>query len=213
MGFIKNLQKENGLVCDGVIGRKTLLKIKEILGKNIIESAHFLGQCSHESGNFYILEENLNYSTKRLLEVFPKYFNTKNVAEYANNPIKIANKVYANRIGNGDELSGDGWKFRGRGLIQLTGKNNYTNFSFYVNDPLILEDPSLVSSKYALLSAKYFFDINNIWSYCRLINADAILKVSKIINLGSIKSKLIPHGLKERTTLTNKYYSLLTRDM
>lgn len=209
MVFIRDIQKANGLVPDGIIGKKTILKIKEILGKSPEECAHFLGQCAHESGNFYILEENLNYSAKRLLEVFPKYFNTKNVAEYANKPIKIANRVYANRMGNGDELSGDGWKFKGRGLIQLTGKNNYINFSLYINDPLILEDPSLVSTKYALSSAKYFFDINNIWAWTKYINPDTILKVSKIINLGSIKSKLIPHGLKERAVLTNKYYSLL----
>lgn len=212
MGFIRDIQKANGLVPDGIIGKKTLLEIKEILGKTTEECAHFIGQTAHESGNFYILEENLNYSAKRLLEVFPKYFTTKNVAEYANNPIKIANRVYANRMGNGDELSGDGWKFRGRGLIQLTGKNNYTAFSTYIKDPLILENPDLVSTKYALASAKYFFDTNRIWEYCKFINPDTILKVSKIINLGSVKSKLLPHGLKERTALTNKYYSLLKGD-
>jgi len=211
MGFIRDIQKANGLTPDGIIGKKTLLKIKEIIGKTNVECAHFLGQCSHESGGFFVLEENLNYSAKRLLEIFGKYFNDKNVILYANKPEHIANRVYANRMGNGDELSGDGWKFRGRGLIQLTGKNNYVDFAKYINDPLILENPSLVSTKYALQSAKYFFDKNNIWLYCQYINDDTIMKVSKLINLGSIKSKLIPHGLKDRSAQTKKYYISLNK--
>ena len=93
-------------------------------------AAGFLAQCSHESNNFRILEENLNYSADALIKVFPKYFKSLDEAKlYARNPEKIANKVYANRMGNGDEASGDGFKYRGRGFIQLTGKNNYQMFA------------------------------------------------------------------------------------
>lgn len=211
MGFIINFQKANGLFPDGIIGKRTLLKVKEILGKSNEQCAHFMGQCAHESGNFKVLEENLNYSAKRLLQIFPKYFTSANVAEYANSPVKIANRVYANRMGNGNEQSGDGWKFRGRGIVQLTGKNNYTNFSTYIKDPLILENPDLVLTKYALESAKYFFDVNNVWQWCKAINTESVLNTSKVINLGSVKSKLTPHGLSERTLLTNRFYNMIIK--
>ena len=92
--------------------------------------AHFIAQCAHESGNFVFIKENLNYKAASLRKVFPKYFPTDELAaQYANRPERIANRVYANRMGNGDEASGDGWRYCGRGLIQLTGKDNYTFFA------------------------------------------------------------------------------------
>ena len=116
--------------------------------------AHFFAQVLHESGCLRFDTEGLNYSEAGLLKVFPKYFRTAEEAKaYARQPEKIANRVYSNRMGNGDEASGDGWKYRGRGLIQLTGKDNYQAFATWVGDPLIMKDPNLVSSEYAVHSA------------------------------------------------------------
>ena len=131
--------------------------------------SHFLAQINHESGDMKRLEENLNYSAKRLLEVFPKYFDTYEIAlSYANKPEKIANKVYANRMGNGSEASGDGWKYRGRGLIQLTGKANYVAFDRFLNaNGEIVANPDLVAKnkEYAVLTAFFYWDsrkLNNL---------------------------------------------------
>ena len=133
---------------------------------------HFLAQCAHESGGFCILRENLNYSANGLLSVFPKYFNKDNVHEYARNPQKIANRVYANRMGNSDENSGDGWKYRGRGLIQITGRTNYTRFG-HANDPEYLE-----TTKGAVESAIWF------WNTRRLFSLDDITLITKAVNGG-----------------------------
>lgn len=209
MGFIRELQKNYRLIPDGVLGKKTISKIKESLGKSSEEISFFLGQCSHESSNFTLLEENLNFSQKKLLTNFPKLFNINNVSEYVNNPVKIANRIYANFRGNGNESSGDGWKFRGRGLIKLRGKLDYLNFSHFINDEQILVTPELISTKYALESANHFFQINNVWQWCQIINDDNILKVSRIISFGTIKSKLMPHELKERTLLIHKIHTIL----
>ena len=131
--------------------------------------SHFLAQINHESGDMKRLEENLNYSAKRLLEVFPKYFDSYEIAlSYANKPKMIASRVYANRIGNGDEASGDGWKYRGRGLIQLTGKTNYVAFDRFLNaDGEIISNPDLVAKnkEYAVLTAFFYWDsrrLNNL---------------------------------------------------
>lgn len=117
----------------------------------------FLAQCAHESAGFRVLKENLNYRADALLRVFPKYFKNKDVSKYSRNPEKIANLVYANRMGNGSELSGDGYKFRGRGLIQLTGRNNYTKMG-YQNNPEYLE-----TAKGAVESAIWFWNTNNLY--------------------------------------------------
>jgi putative chitinase len=127
--------------------------------------AHFLAQVNHESSNMKVIEENLNYSAKRLLQVFPKYFKTFDEAKmYEYRPEKIANRVYANRMGNGDEQSGDGYKYRGRGLIQLTGKNNYLEFSKWYNDSKIFVDNPdlLLQPQFAVLSAFYYWTTRKI---------------------------------------------------
>jgi len=136
---------------------------------NVERISHFLAQVNHESGDMKRLEENLNYSAKRLLEVFPKYFDSYEIAlSYANKPKMIASRVYANRIGNGDEASGDGWKYRGRGLIQLTGKTNYVAFDRFLNaDGEIISNPDLVAKnkEYAVLTAFFYWDsrrLNNL---------------------------------------------------
>jgi putative chitinase len=125
--------------------------------------AHFLAQCDYESATFRYTEENLNYSAERLITIFPNYFNAVNAAAYARKPKDIANKVYANRMGNGNEASGDGWRYRGRGYIQLTFKNNYRAFGEYLG--LDIENlPDEVASVYPLLSGAYFFEINNLFT-------------------------------------------------
>ena len=153
--------------------------------------AHFLAQCALESNNFTAVVENLNYSAQRLLQVFPKYFKNVDVNAYARNPQKIGSRVYANRMGNGDEASGDGFKYRGRGYIQLTGKNNYRAFSGFIGEDCIA-NPDLVATEYPLASAGFFFNSNNIWKICdRGADDAAVTSVTKAVNGGT-------HGLADR---------------
>ena len=165
--------------------------------------SHFLSQCAHESGNFKFLKENLNYSADGLRKIFPKYFPTIEAAnKYARQPEKIANKVYGSRMGNGDEASGDGFKFRGRGYIQLTGKDNYAAFDKFVDDD-IMTDPDLVATKYPLTSAAFFFHKNNLWSVCDKGHGDdTVLAVTKRVNGGT-------HGLADRQDKFDLFYSTL----
>lgn len=166
--------------------------------------SHFLAQCDHESGGFKRTEENLNYSGDRLAQVFPRHFDARLARQYARNPEKIANRVYANRMANGNEASGDGWKYRGRGYIQLTGKANYTQFNKTVDDN-VLENPDLVKTKYALESALWFFDSNNLWKWCDVGSSNSdVSGVTKRVNGGT-------NGLSERIKLFNHYYALLSQ--
>lgn len=165
--------------------------------------AHFLAQCGHESGGFRATQENLNYSAKGLRGIFKKYFPTDALAAaYQRNPQKIANRVYGGRMGNGPEASGDGYKFRGRGYIQLTGKENYTAFDKTVPED-ILANPDLVASKYALASAAFFFNKNNLWKICDQGSSDQVVTaVTKRVNGGTI-------GLPDRLKHFKEYYHLL----
>lgn len=210
MNAIIDFQKNHGLIADGIIGKKTLAKINEVIGSHSNEElAHFMGQCAHESGNFTSVVENLNYSDVGLLKNFSKYFNSSNVAKYERQPEKIANRVYANRMGNGDENSGDGWKYRGMGLIQLTGKWNHEKFANSINSSEIKENPSLIATKYAFESAKFYFDSRDLWEYAQTIDEKSILKISRAINLGSPNSKGTPKGLDDRIEKTKYYYNLI----
>lgn len=159
---------------------------------NPLRLSHFLSQCAHESGNFKLVRENLNYSADGLRKIFPKYFPTIEVAnKYARQPEKIANRVYANRMGNGDEASGDGWKYKGAGFVQLTGKDNYAAFDKFVDDD-ILANPDLVATKYPLTSAAFFFHKNKLWDICDKGHShDVVVAVTKKVNGGV-------HGLEER---------------
>jgi putative chitinase len=144
--------------------------------------AHFLAQCALESTGFTATVENLNYSAQRIPQVFGKYFKGVDPTPYAHNPAKLGNRVYANRMGNGDEASGDGFKFRGRGYIQLTGKNNYTSFSTFVGEDCVA-NPDLVATKYPLASAAFYFNSNNIWTICDRGADDAtVARVSVAVN-------------------------------
>jgi len=165
--------------------------------------AHFLAQCGHESGGFRLTQENLNYSAKGLNGIFKKYFPTEAAAApYNRNPQKIANKVYSNRMGNGSEASGDGYKFRGRGYIQLTGKDNYTAFGKSIGVDMTI-NPDLVASQYALLSAAWFFTKNNLHKMADGGATDAVVtSITKRVNGGTI-------GLADRIKHFKEYYHLL----
>ena len=165
--------------------------------------AHFLAQCGHESGGFKATSENLNYSAKGLMGIFKKYFPTEALANaYQRNPQKIANKVYANRMANGDEASGDGFKFRGRGYIQLTGKDNYTQFGKAIGENIVA-NPDVVSGKYALLSAAWFWSKNGLNNLSDGGSTDAVVtSITKRVNGGTI-------GLADRIKHFKEYYHLL----
>jgi putative chitinase len=181
-------------------------QLEEVLPKfGIADSktrlAHFFSQILHESGCMRFDMENLNYSAKALRAVFGKYFKTQDEADkYARKPEKIANRVYANRMGNGDEASGDGWKYRGRGLIQLTGKDNYKAFAEWVGDDRIMDEPDLVASEYAVHSAVFYWDRNNLNS---VADTDDVVALTKRINGGT-------NGLSHRRELLNKANGLLS---
>lgn len=196
-----DLTKLKGHVPDAVIAQ-----IPDTAAKfNIttpLRLAHFLAQCGHESGGFKAVSENLNYGAKGLLGVFPKYFNTESAAAYERKPEKIANRVYASRMGNGDEASGEGYKFRGRGYIQLTGKSNYTNFTKFIGEDCIA-NPDLIATKYPLASAAFFFNSNNLWAICdKGADEATVTAVTKRVNGGTI-------GLADRLKHFSEYYTLL----
>ena len=165
--------------------------------------AHFLAQAGHESGGFKAVNENLNYGAKGLLGIFKKYFPTEQKALlYERKPEKIANLVYGGRMGNGPEISGEGYKFRGRGYIQLTGKDNYTAFDAVVTEN-ITENPDLVATKYPLMSAAWFFHKNGLHKIADEGATDEVVtKVTKRVNGGTI-------GLPDRIKHFKEYYNLL----
>lgn len=200
---IKTLQAKLGVVADGKIGKKTLEAFAKHFALSKEQVAHFFGQCAHESGNFTVFTENLNYSAERLLVIFPKYFDKDTAKEYERKPELIASRVYAGRMGNGNELSKDGWKYRGRGSLQTTGKNNYALFAEYVNNKEIINNPDLVAKDYAFDSALYYFSKNRIWSIAKTIDNNTIAKVTKMINGGI-------NGLSERVKLTKYYFDLMS---
>jgi putative chitinase len=166
-----------------------------------LKLSHFLSQASHESGGFKVVNENLNYSAKGLMGTFKKYFPTEELAKkYERQPEKIANRVYANRMNNGDEASGDGWKFRGRGYIQLTGKHNYTEFGKSINEDIVAT-PDKISTTYPLLSAAWFFS-KNCLAKCTAPTVEAVTAVTKCVNGGVL-------GLSDRQKHFEEYYALL----
>jgi putative chitinase len=195
------LEKLKGHVPDAVIAQ-----IPDTAAKfnitNPLRLAHFLAQCGHESGGFKAVSENLNYSAKGLVGTFPKYFSAATAAQYERKPEMIASKVYGSRMGNGDEASKEGYKFRGRGYIQLTGKSNYTNFAKFIGEDTIA-NPDLVATKYPLASAAFFFDSNKLWSICdKGADTATVTAVTKRVNGGTI-------GLADRIKHFNEYYDLL----
>jgi putative chitinase len=199
-----NLQKKIGVTADGAFGPGTFKAAAAYYKLSPNRAAHFFAQTAHESGNFKAFSENLNYGAKGLRSIFRKYFPTDALAKaYERKPAKIANRVYGNRMGNGDEASGEGFAFRGRGALQLTGKFNYSEFAKYINRPDIMDNPDLVATELAFESALWFFDKNKLWGICdQGINDAAILALTKRINGGT-------HGLDDRKLKTKKYASWL----
>ena len=158
--------------------------------------AAFLAQCAHESGNFTAIKENLNYKAESLCKVWPRYFNPSNANEYAHNPEKIANRAYANRMGNGPESSGDGWAHCGRGLIQLTGRSNYQAFADSIETAIEDIPHYLATFEGAVQSACWFWESNNLNQYA---DKGDLLTMTKKINGGTL-------GLDDRT---NRYQHAL----
>lgn len=202
---LEKLQEKIGAKPDGSFGPNTLKKAMEYYKLTPEAAAHFFGQTSHETGGFRTFSENLNYSASGLQNTFGKYFPSNLEDSYARQPIKIASRVYADRMGNGNEASQDGWTFRGRGALQLTGKSNYKAFSDKLGKSEIMTNPDLVATEYAFESAIFFFDKKNLWEIANKgVNDATILALTKKINGGT-------NGLDDRISLTKRYYTWLTK--
>jgi putative chitinase len=197
-----NLAKLKGHVPDSVIAQIPFIQSNYKVN-TLLRLSHFLAQCGHESANFRAVKENLNYSAEGLNKTFKKYFPTlESAKDYARQPEKIASKVYANRMGNGNEASKDGFKYLGRGFIQLTGKANYLEFDKSVPED-IMANPELVATKYPLASAAWFWDKNGLNAIADKGATDAVVKsITKRVNGGTI-------GLEDRIQHFNEFYSLL----
>jgi putative chitinase len=202
LGGLK-LERLKGHIPDSVISQ-----IPETAAKFGIDTplrlAHFLAQCGHESGGFKATQENLNYSASGLRGIFSKYFKEAGLAEsYQRNPQKIASRVYGGRMGNGPESTGEGYKFRGRGYIQLTGKDNYTAFGKAINEDMTA-NPDKVATHYPLLSAAWFFSKNGLHKLADGGATDAVVtQITKRVNGGTI-------GLADRIKHFKEYFSLLS---
>lgn len=211
---IAEFQRNNGLIADGLLGKMTFTKMKSVWQVNDEQLAHILGQVAHETLNFTKDIENLNYSAKRMLEIFKSDFDTnrdkwlspaekEKVKSLIGHPDRIANFVYANQNGNGNEQSGDGWMFIGRGGAHTTGRANYKNFSLHIGEDCI-KHPDLVKDKYFFESAVFFFKMNKIIPLCATVDETSITKVSKKVNGGT-------NGLAERIEQTEKFYKLIKK--
>ena len=196
-----NIDKLKGHIPDVVLAQIDETAQKFNITTNL-RLAHFLAQCAHESGNFKAVSENLNYSADGLRKIFGKYFPSTLAESYARQPEKIASRVYADRMGNGNETSKEGFKFRGRGYIQLTGKSNYSNFSKFIGEDCVT-NPDLVATKYPLASAAFFFNNNGLWSICDKGSDDVtVTAVTKRVNGGT-------NGLTDRIKHFKEFFNLL----
>lgn len=198
-----NTDNLNGILPSTIVSDIGYVETK--FGINtVLRLAHFLAQCAEESQDFTRLSENLNYSADGLLKVFPTHFDVNDANAYAHQPEKIANRIYADRMGNGDEQSGDGWKYRGRGLIEMTGKYMYQQFSNFIGTDCVGE-PDLLVSRYALASAAYFFYHNGILPICDEGSSQEVVEaVTKKVNGGVL-------GLAQRTQYFEKIYEALNK--
>jgi len=214
MEHIKSFQKRIGATPDGAFGKETMLKAMEFYKLSKEQCANFFGQCAHETGDFKVTSENLNYSESRMLSIFKGDFDLNKdrvlssiekskAKSLVGNPDKIANFVYSNQNGNGNEASGDGWKFRGRGALQLTGKANYKSFADFVKDSLVLVSPEVVAHEYFFDSALFYFRNRKLWAIASKIDLDSIKELTKKINGGY-------NGVDDRISKTLKYYKLIS---
>lgn len=197
-----NLTKLNSILPANVAEQVPLV-IEKFKIDSTLRLAHFLAQCAHESGSFKFTKENLNYSAQGLLKTFPKYFKDIETAKkYERKPDDIASRVYASRMGNGNEESGEGAKFKGRGYIQLTGKQNYSSFDKVVDED-ILANPDLVATKYPMLSAAWFWDTRKLNTIADTGSTDEVVtKITKMVNGGT-------HGLEDRLKKFRVFFSTL----
>lgn len=168
-----------------------------------IRLSNFLGQAKQECENFTVFTENLNYSGTALWSLFHTHFADAAEADtFARQPEKIANRIYANRMGNGDEVSGDGWSYRGRGALQTTGRNNYKLLGDFLGIDLIA-NPDLVATDYQLASAAFFFKNNNLWAVCdKGVDIATVTILTTKVNGGTT-------GLTNRIQYTQEFYNLL----
>jgi len=200
---MQKLQERIGASTDGSFGPNTARAITKHFGLSAERSAHLLGQASHESGGFTRVCESLYYSSPdRIKKVWPTRFKTVSDAEpYARNPKALADKVYSNRMGNGEN---EGSIFIGRGFLQLTGKDNYRSFAADMRLPEVMTDPSLIETDYAFETAYWFFEKNRLFKIAdEGVDTDTIEKITKRVNGGY-------HGLQDRMDQTNKIYGWLT---
>ena len=202
---LKSLQSKIGVTADGAFGYNTARAIVDFYGYTPEQGAHFLGQCYHESAGFTVSIENLNYSAEAIRRTWRTRFETIADAEpYERNPEKLANNVYADRMGNGPEASGDGWKYRGRGFVQLTGKNNVTAFAHAISRLDLIEIPEPIEVELAFDAAVWYFGENDLFKLARNgVDDETIRTITKRVNGGH-------HGLDERTRWTKKIYGWLT---
>jgi putative chitinase len=198
---MKKLQAKVGVAADGAFGPNTARAIAKYYELSPARAAHLLGQASHESGGFSLTRENLNYSAEAMCRVWPSRFKTVAEAQpYARNPKALADKVYSNRMGNGD---GEGHIYIGRGFLQLTGKDNYKAFAADMRVPEIMQDPSLVETDYAFETALWFFKKNNLFAIAdKGVNDDTIKQITKRVNGGYV-------GLDHRMKETQKVWGWL----
>jgi putative chitinase len=210
VNYLKLYQEKLGLVGDGIIGKMTAAAMMADLGiDNKLFFAHLMGQIAHESGLYTNARENMNYNEAGLLNIFRKYYvGHPGLAEkHARKPQLIANHVYANRMGNGDEASGDGWKYRGIFGLQLTGKRNIQDFIRYLGLPEDTDPDSLLDDpKNYFLAGKFWFIKNAADDLCTSTKNDCILRVSRLVNIGNPNSMAIPHGLENRITQTKAMF-------
>ena len=195
-----DLQKKIGAPADGSFGPGTAKAIMGYYHLTPERAAHFLAQTGHETGGFKAFAENLNYGAKGLRGIFKKYFPTDALAkQYERKPEKIANRVYSGRMGNGPEASGDGWKFRGRGALQVTGRANYKAFADFAHRPDVMDNPDLLAGELCFESALWFFEKNHLWAICdQGVTDAAILAMTKKVNGGT-------NGLEDRKARTKQY--------
>jgi putative chitinase len=196
------------LICaneTGVLDKDTVEKTMEYWNLSVMQVSHFFGQCAHETGNFRTFTENLNYSAQGLANTWPTRFRENGqpnalAVQIQRNPERIANIVYANRMGNTSE--GDGWKYRGRGAIQVTGKSNYQEFANFIKDASVMDNPDKVAGEYAFVSAYWFFHKHKLW--VNDISDKSIEQVTRKINGGT-------HGLQDRHNKTHEVYRLIMK--
>ena len=201
---LKILQAKCGVAADGAFGPNTARAIAKHYYLTPKRGAHLLGQAAHESGNFMVSEENLNYRASTMCRVWPSRFKSEAEARpYAMNPQKLANKVYNGRMGN-KIGSNDGWLFAGKGFIQLTGKDNVRAFAEHIGRDSLVEDPSPIATELAMDSAIFFFEKNGLFNLAdEGVNDDVIKKITRRVNGGY-------HGLDDRIEKTRKIYGWLS---